>query len=171
MRSSACGGPYTDSPQRLALHHGRRRDRTSNLSRVRRALFRTESSRIVPPWTLAPALQGARRRWHAVAWSRTHLPHKLVGRAAALAVNNRMGANLHAEPGNAVAARESLDAPWKAGPQYLTADQVAARLEVLPSWVNKAARANRIPHVRVGRYRRFRWPDIEAWLDKQRSDA
>lgn len=55
--------------------------------------------------------------------------------------------------------------------RLLTANEVAARLGVLPSWVSKAARANRIPYVRVGRYRRFRWPDIEAWLENQRSDA
>jgi excisionase family DNA binding protein len=52
--------------------------------------------------------------------------------------------------------------------QLLTADEVASRLGVQPSWVSKAARANRIPHVRVGRYRRFRWTDIEAWLENQR---
>jgi excisionase family DNA binding protein len=41
-------------------------------------------------------------------------------------------------------------------------------LGVLPSWVSKAARADRIPHIRVGRYRRFRWQEIEAWLEGQR---
>jgi excisionase family DNA binding protein len=61
--------------------------------------------------------------------------------------------------------------PGTPGGWYLTAEEVAVRLGVLPSWVEKAARANRIPHVRVGRYRRFRWPDIEAWLENQRSDA
>jgi excisionase family DNA binding protein len=45
------------------------------------------------------------------------------------------------------------------------------RLGVQPSWVNKAARAGRIPHVRVGRYRRFSWVDIEDWLELQRFDA
>ena len=54
------------------------------------------------------------------------------------------------------------------GLSLLTAEQVAARLGVLPSWVSKAARADRIPHIRVGRYRRFRWPDTEAWLEGQR---
>jgi excisionase family DNA binding protein len=57
------------------------------------------------------------------------------------------------------------------GTDLLTADEVASRLKVRSSWVKKAALANRIPHVRVGRYRRFRWPDIEAWLESQRSDA
>jgi len=54
------------------------------------------------------------------------------------------------------------------GTRLLTADEVASRLGVQPSWVNKAARADRIPHVCVGRYRRFRWPDIEVWLEDQR---
>lgn len=52
--------------------------------------------------------------------------------------------------------------------RLLTAEEVASRLGVQTSWVSKAARANRIPHVCVGRYRRFRWPDIEAWLEGQR---
>lgn len=52
--------------------------------------------------------------------------------------------------------------------RLLTAEEVASRLGVQPSWVSKAARANRIPHICVGRYRRFRWPDIEAWLEGQR---
>jgi excisionase family DNA binding protein len=50
----------------------------------------------------------------------------------------------------------------------LTAEEVASRLSVQASWVKKAARANRIPHVCVGRYRRFRWTDIEVWLESQR---
>lgn len=50
----------------------------------------------------------------------------------------------------------------------LTADEVAARLKVQPSWVMKAARANRIPYVPVGRYTRFSWPDVEAWLRSQK---
>lgn len=54
------------------------------------------------------------------------------------------------------------------GSRLLTAPDVAARLGVPASWVSKAARADRIPHVRVGRYRRFYWPEIEAWLAKQR---
>ncbi len=52
--------------------------------------------------------------------------------------------------------------------RLLTAEEVASRLGVQTSWVSKAARANRIPHICVGRYRRFRWPDIEAWLEGQR---
>jgi len=32
-------------------------------------------------------------------------------------------------------------------------------------WVWAQARAGRIPHVRLGRYRRFRESAVEAWLD------
>jgi excisionase family DNA binding protein len=54
------------------------------------------------------------------------------------------------------------------GQRLLTAEELAALLGVQPSWVNKAARAERIPHVLIGRYRRFRWAEIEAWLERQR---
>ncbi len=33
-------------------------------------------------------------------------------------------------------------------------------------WVWAQARAGRIPHVRLGRYRRFRASAIEAWLEE-----
>ena len=65
--------------------------------------------------------------------------------------------------------RESVEGRPTAERRLLSADEVATRLGVQPSWVSKAARANRIPHVRVGRYRRFRWSDIEAWLEERRA--
>ena len=46
----------------------------------------------------------------------------------------------------------------------LTAEDVAALLQVPKSWVYAEARAGRIPHVTLGRYRRFRREAIEAWL-------
>jgi excisionase family DNA binding protein len=48
--------------------------------------------------------------------------------------------------------------------RLLTADEVADRLGVRPDWVWAQARAGRIPHVRLGRYRRFRESALEAWL-------
>lgn len=45
----------------------------------------------------------------------------------------------------------------------LTAGQVAERLQVPVSWVYAQARAGRIPHLRLGRYRRFRTEAIDAW--------
>jgi excisionase family DNA binding protein len=45
----------------------------------------------------------------------------------------------------------------------LTAQDVAEFLQVKMSWVYAEARANRIPHVRLGRYTRFDPESIEAW--------
>jgi excisionase family DNA binding protein len=87
---------------------------------------------------------------------------QFLGRFRPLAVINSMETNLHAPVG---------DALGRTAARLLTAEEVAARLGVRPSWVNKAARGGRIPHVRVGCYRRFRWPDIEVWLDARRSGA
>ena len=48
--------------------------------------------------------------------------------------------------------------------RLLTAQEIAERLGVNPHWVSAQARAGRIPHVRLGRYRRFRESAIEAWI-------
>lgn len=48
--------------------------------------------------------------------------------------------------------------------KLLTANEVAERLGVTPGWVWAQARAGRIPHVQLGRYRRFREEALEAWL-------
>jgi excisionase family DNA binding protein len=39
--------------------------------------------------------------------------------------------------------------------RLLTADELAERLGMKTEWVWAQARAGRIPHVRLGRYRRF----------------
>ena len=46
----------------------------------------------------------------------------------------------------------------------LTAEEVAERLGVSKDWVWAQARAGTIPHVRLGRYRRFRAEAVEAWI-------
>lgn len=46
----------------------------------------------------------------------------------------------------------------------LTAQDVAERLGVSKDWVWAQARAGAIPHIRLGRYRRFRAEAIEAWI-------
>lgn len=48
--------------------------------------------------------------------------------------------------------------------RLLTADEVAQRLGVKTGWVWAQARAGRIPHVSLGRYRRFREEAIDAWI-------
>ena len=49
--------------------------------------------------------------------------------------------------------------------RLLTAEEIAERLGMKTEWVWAQARAGRIPHVRLGRYRRFRESAVEAWLD------
>jgi excisionase family DNA binding protein len=48
----------------------------------------------------------------------------------------------------------------------VTVDDVAERLGVTKDWVWAQARAGRIPHVQLGRYRRFREEALEEWLDE-----
>jgi excisionase family DNA binding protein len=45
----------------------------------------------------------------------------------------------------------------------LNADQAGELLNVPASWVLAEARANRIPHVRLGRYVRFDEDQLEVW--------
>lgn len=46
----------------------------------------------------------------------------------------------------------------------LVAAEVAALLRVTTAWVYAETRANRLPHVRLGRYVRYRESAIRAWL-------
>jgi excisionase family DNA binding protein len=58
------------------------------------------------------------------------------------------------------------DAPAPAAahlPPLLDATEAARLLSVPASWVLAEARANRIPHVRLGRYVRFSADDLEEW--------
>jgi excisionase family DNA binding protein len=48
--------------------------------------------------------------------------------------------------------------------RLLTASDVAGLLQVPKSWVYAEARAGRIPHIRVGRYRRFHPESIDDWV-------
>jgi excisionase family DNA binding protein len=48
--------------------------------------------------------------------------------------------------------------------RLLTAEEIAERLGVKTQWVLAQARAGRIPHVPLGRYRRFRESAVEAWV-------
>ncbi len=49
--------------------------------------------------------------------------------------------------------------------RLLTAAELAERLNVPAGWPLEQARAGTIPHVRLGRYVRFQWDDIAAWLE------
>jgi hypothetical protein len=55
--------------------------------------------------------------------------------------------------------------------ELLTAEQLAERLNVPATWVREQTRSRALdtdplPHLRLGRYVRFRWesPELEAWL-------
>jgi excisionase family DNA binding protein len=52
--------------------------------------------------------------------------------------------------------------------RLLTASEVAELLAVPESWVREATRAGRLPHLALGRYRRYSREAIEAWLTEQR---
>jgi hypothetical protein len=56
----------------------------------------------------------------------------------------------------------------------LTPEQLAARLAVSPSWIREKTRSRArtrdkdpLPVVRLGKYTRFSWPAVEAWLLRQ----
>lgn len=51
-----------------------------------------------------------------------------------------------------------LDAP------LLDAGEVARILGVPKTWVYAKTRAGRLPHVNVGRYRRYRRTTLDAWI-------
>jgi len=48
-------------------------------------------------------------------------------------------------------------------PRLVDAEAAAGMLGVPKSWVLAEARANRIPHVQLGRYVRFDPVEVEAW--------
>ena len=55
--------------------------------------------------------------------------------------------------------------------RLLTVADVAERLGVSQEWVWAQARAGRIPHVRLGRYRRFREEAISEWLRRLEAES
>ena len=50
------------------------------------------------------------------------------------------------------------------GDKLLTADDVADLMRVTRAWVYAETRRNAIPHLRLGRYVRYRRGAIEAWM-------
>lgn len=56
--------------------------------------------------------------------------------------------------------------------QILTLREVAERLKVSERWVYEKTRRrsqNPLPVIRIGRYLRFHWLDVSAWLRKNSS--
>jgi excisionase family DNA binding protein len=48
----------------------------------------------------------------------------------------------------------------------LTAEEVAERLRVTKCWIYTEVRAGRLPHIRLGRYVRFRASAIDSWIEQ-----
>lgn len=48
--------------------------------------------------------------------------------------------------------------------KLLTADEVAELMRVTRAWVYAETRRNAIPHLRLGRYVRYRGSAIEEWM-------
>jgi excisionase family DNA binding protein len=53
--------------------------------------------------------------------------------------------------------------------RLLTASEVAELLALPESWVREATREGRLPHLSLGRYRRYSRQAIEAWLTDQQA--
>lgn len=69
----------------------------------------------------------------------------------------RLAALLTDSPGSPGRVAES------GGVNLLAAEDAGALLGVPASWVLAEARADRVPHVRLGRYVRFHRNELEAW--------
>ena len=52
--------------------------------------------------------------------------------------------------------------------RLLIAKEVAALLAVPESWVREATRDGRLPHLSLGRYKRYERAALEAWIADQR---
>ena len=62
---------------------------------------------------------------------------------------------------------DTSDSP--AGDRLLTADEVAAMLQVPVRWVREHTRSGLVPVVALGRYRRYDRADVLAWVDEQKA--
>jgi excisionase family DNA binding protein len=50
--------------------------------------------------------------------------------------------------------------------RLLTAEEVAELLNVPVSWVRESTRSGAIPHIELGRYRRYDRAAVLAWLEE-----
>jgi excisionase family DNA binding protein len=72
--------------------------------------------------------------------------------------------------GGAVAV-EDRDEGLGDGQEHMTAEELAVRLQVTVAWVWAETRAGRIPHLRLGRYVRYRRSTIAAWEREKEAGA
>ena len=57
----------------------------------------------------------------------------------------------------------------QSGRDFDTPEELAERLKVPVSWVYKKSAASAFPVLRCGRYLRFSWPEVCAWLREKRT--
>jgi hypothetical protein len=64
--------------------------------------------------------------------------------------------------------------PSESNAILLTPQQLSERLAVPVSWIREKCRerarerdSDPLPMVVLGKYRRFKWSDVEAWLERQ----
>ncbi len=55
--------------------------------------------------------------------------------------------------------------------KLLTVQQVAEILSVQTSWVYEQARKNKIPHVRLGKYLRFKMDEIHQYVEAKKTES
>jgi excisionase family DNA binding protein len=64
--------------------------------------------------------------------------------------------------------RATTSDPTVATDVLLTPDDLAAKFNVRKTWIYIKVESGELPHVRLGRYLRFRLVDVEAYLRAQR---
>jgi len=69
------------------------------------------------------------------------------------------------------AAIGATAAPREADEPLLEADELAAALKLPVTWLEQAAREQRIPSIQAGRWRRFRRSDVERVLSRTTAAA
>lgn len=65
----------------------------------------------------------------------------------------------------------SRDLPSGSPGDLLTAEEVAAVLRVTAAWVYAETRSHRIPHLRLGRYVRYRRETLDEWIAQVESSS
>jgi excisionase family DNA binding protein len=72
---------------------------------------------------------------------------------------------MHSTPRDLTGTQASPDSTATSD-ALLTADEVAALLQVTCAWVYAETRRDRIPHLRLGRYVRYRREALDIWMNQ-----
>ncbi len=51
--------------------------------------------------------------------------------------------------------------------QLITVSQLSSRLQVEKGWIYERTRTRSIPFIKLGKYLRFKWDDVEEWFDSE----